>query len=458
MKSILLFLWAGLFTAMEVHAVDPNPVVQVLKDGPSIQKALDVQPGRMLFLPAGDYEIAQSIRLTGTHVGIYGPGHIIQANPDAAIIEINDATDVQLRDLVLSRPEGKMDTKQPAIRVMKSRDVVLSNLQISDNRSDFASVYVQECALFQMRDCLVQNYSRIAIDDRTKNPLYGYAFNCIDGTGVMVKKTKGVRIEGNRIIELAMVPTPELKDKFHLGTVIKKNAERGALINQASWDAGYVNIWQQGAALQVTSPETTDAVQILSNYIENAAQGIDLHADHVIVSQNIVNNAAVGIKAMHGARNVLITGNQFLKNDLWSIGLMPGSASHYAGQPVHAVERPEENEANVDGHSIIANNIISDFGYGNTHWIWGDAGTPFKFDNGQTPANPPLRDVVLQGNIVYDTGHDQVIVDGKPKVEPPRYKYAVTIAGGADAPQGLHFTGNLFDPGTEGVSNLPMAP
>jgi len=44
------------------------------------------------------------------------------------------------------------------------------------------------------------------------------------------------------------------------------------------------------------------------------------------------------------------------------------------------------------------------------------------------------------------------------KVEPPRYKFAATIAGGADAPQGLHFSGNLFDPGTEGVSNLPMAP
>ena len=34
---------------------------------------------------------------------------------------------------------------------------------------------------------------------------------------------------------------------------------------------------------------------------------------------------------MHGSRNVIITGNQFTKNDLWAIGLMPGAASHPAG-------------------------------------------------------------------------------------------------------------------------------
>lgn len=31
--------------------------------------------------------------------------------------------------------------------------------------------------------------------------------------------------------------------------------------------------------------------------------------DHVIVSQNVVINSFIGMKAMHGSRNVLITGN-----------------------------------------------------------------------------------------------------------------------------------------------------
>src|SRR5581483_10853966 len=125
------------------------------------------------------------------------------------------------------------------------------------------------------------------------------------------------------------------------------------------------------------------------NHIENAAQGIDLHCDHVIVSGNIIANSFMGMKAMHGSRNILITGNQFVKNSLWAIGLMPGVASH---------------SENTDGGSIIANNIVSDFGYGYAHWIWGSERSPFRFDRGQEPTDPPLADVLVQGNLVYSTG------------------------------------------------------
>ena len=108
--------------------------------------------------------------------------------------------------------------------------------------------------------------------------------------------------------------------------------------------------------------------------------------------------------------------------------------------------------------SIIANNVISDFGYGHAHWIWGNDGSPFRFDDGQKPDNPPVSDVIIQGNIVYDTGRQPVIVDGKPKVEPPRYKYAVRIAGGERGPKGLHFSNHLFHPGTVGESNVELKP
>jgi hypothetical protein len=53
----------------------------------------------------------------------------------------------------------------------------------------------------------------------------------------------------------------------------------------------------------------SDCTRLLGNHIENAVQGIDLHCDHVIVSNNIVTNAFIGMKAMHGSRNVLISGN-----------------------------------------------------------------------------------------------------------------------------------------------------
>jgi hypothetical protein len=115
-----------------------------------------------------------------------------------------------------------------------------------------------------------------------------------------------------------------------LGKFVKKNPVKGSLISQKTWDEGRVDNWHQGSAILIDAPEASDYTQVLGNYIENAGQGMDIHSDHVTIAQNIVNNAFIGMKAMHGSRNVIITGNQFTRNDLWAIGLMPGAASHPA--------------------------------------------------------------------------------------------------------------------------------
>ena len=269
---------------------------------------------------------------------------------------------------------------------------------------------------------------RVSIDDRTKSPEWGYAFNCTDGTGISISYSTGTLIESNRIIEENLRPTPEIKAKYKLGDFVKKNSTKGTLMNQKTWDAGYTDNWQQGSGLIVTAPQVSDLTRILGNHIENAAQGIDLHSDHVIVSNNIIANSFMGMKAMHGSRNVLITGNQFIKNCLWAIGLMPGAAAH---------------AENVDGGSIIANNIISDFGHGDAHWIWGAERSPFKFDTGQQLDDPPLTDVIVTGNLVQSVGT-------------PRYKYAVILPSGPNAPRGMHFSNNLFHAGTAGVANRDL--
>lgn len=41
----------------------------------------------------------------------------------------------------------------------------------------------------------------LAIDDRTASPHYGYAFRCIDGTGIVVNRCRDVLLQGNRILE-----------------------------------------------------------------------------------------------------------------------------------------------------------------------------------------------------------------------------------------------------------------
>jgi hypothetical protein len=296
------------------------------------------------------------------------------------------------------------------------------------------------------------------VDDRTASENYGYAFRCIDGSGIVVVDSEGTTVQDCRVVERHLLPTRAVKEEHQLGSFTKKNAEKGTLISQQVWDAGYVDNWHQGSGIVINGPRRNSRTQLLGNQIENAAQGMDLHCDQAIVANNIVNNAFIGMKAMHGSRNVLIIGNQFIKNDLWSIGLMPGAAS---GPSRAAEENSPAQEPNTDGGSIIANNIISDFGYGNAAWIWGQSGScnPLRFDRGQKPDNPPLTDVIIQGNIVYDTGRDQPLIDGVPRREPPRYRYTVRIeTGGTNAPQGLLFTGNIFHPGTAGVSNVELSP
>jgi hypothetical protein len=394
----------------------------------SIQAALDTNPNRMIFVPAGDYPIQEKIRIRGERSGLFGPGRIIQENAEQPIIVIEEAKEAEVRDLTLTRPEGKMETRLEGLIAIKCRDLVIDNVRVIDNRSPAGSITLRESKDCRISHCLVRNYMRVSIDDRTKSPEWGYAFNCSDGTGISVSYSTGTLIEGNRIIEANLVPTPEIKAKHKLGDYVKKNPQKGTIMSQQAWDANYTDNWQQGSGLIVTAPSVSDLTRIFGNHIENAAQGIDLHSDHVIVSNNVIVNSFMGMKAMHGSCNVLITGNQFIKNCLWAIGLMPGAAA---------------NAENADGGSIISNNIISDFGHGDAQWIWGDERSPFKFDTGQQPDDPPLTDVMIIGNVVHSIGK-------------PRYKYAVIIGGGPNTPRGMHFSNNLLPAGSQGVANTEL--
>ncbi len=396
----------------------------------SIQEALTANPGKMLFVPAGDHPIKEKLRVRGDRAGLFGPGRIIQSSEDQPIIVIESAMGAEIRDLTLTRPEGRQETGREAIVAIQCRDLVIDNVRVIDNHTRAGVITVRESKDSRVSNCTVRNYMRVSIDDRTASADWGYAFNCTDGTGISIIDCTGTLLQGNRIVEDHLVPTPEIKEKFKLGVFVKKNAQKGTIMSQQAWDAGYTDNWQQGSAIIVTAPERSDQTRVMNNHIENAAQGIDLHCDHVIVSGNIVTNAFIGMKAMHGSRNVLIIGNQFSRNSLWAIGMMPGAAA---------------SAANSDGSSIIANNIISQFGHGDAHWIWGDERSPFKFDTGQEPDDPPLCDVVVQGNVVDASGT-------------PRYKYAVIIPGGDNTPRGMHFANNLFTPGTLGIANIALPP
>jgi len=458
-----LLAFALTSTAALVGAPSAQPMLSA-SEYPSIQEAITRNPGQMIFVPAGDYSISEAIHITTAGSGLWGPGRIIQTNPESEIVTVSGADGVQLRDITLTRAEGKKEGHHSALSVTKCADPVIANVRVIDNWSNSNAVSISNCRRVQVRGCLIQNYSRISIDDRTASSFMGYAFNCIDGTGLSVSAVTGARIVGNRVIELRMLPTKELKAKYNLGKYVKKNAVRGWHASPEAWKAEYFNGWHQGSAIVVNSGETTNFVQIIANYIENAAQGIDIHGDHVIMAQNVINDAFIGMKAVHGSRNVAILANQFSKNDLWAINVSPGSASHAAGGGVELSHgRHSSAVANIDGESIVAGNIISDFGYGREAWNWNlDTGGMAPLRLGTMGfaerGRPVVRDVIVQDNVVYDTGRDQVLVDGKPRVEPPRYRYTVKIATGRDMPTGLVIAHNILDPGTNGIVNPMISP
>lgn len=73
------------------------------------------------------------------------------------------------------------------------------------------------------------------------------------------------------------------------------------------------------------------------------------------------------------------------------------------------------------------------------------------------PENPPLRDVVVTGNVIYDNGRDKPIVDGKPKLVSPRYNYAIYVEQNKQPiPEGVKIYGNICHPGSKGISNIGL--
>ncbi len=424
---------------------------------PTIQAALDANPGKVVEVEAGDHEIRETIVIKTAGGGLSGRGRIVQNDPAKGILRIEHADGAIVRGLTLTRPEGKRETETEAVFASNTRDLTLVDLRIIDNQTRTSAIELRNCVDGQIRDCLVQNYQRVGVDDRTDTPTQGFAFRCIIGTGILIRESQGTLIRGNRVREDRLVATPEVKKAFQLGRFLKKNAVRGSIASQRDWDRGETDNWMQGTAIHIGSPTSTDRTLVIGNFVDRAGQGFDIHADHVTLSQNIVNDALIGMKAMHGSKHVIVSDNQFLKTTLWAIGMMPGAAS-LPGRPARAdtAARP----ANVDGGSIIANNIITDFGLGQTRWIWGDdfLGCPIRFDHGQLSENPPLADVIIQGNLVDNSGRESPSGDASAAPVPPRYRYAVQVESGPTAPRGLHFSNNLFQPGTLGVSNVELKP
>ncbi len=442
-------------------AMGDGPVTAT--DGASLQAVIDAHPGRMIFLPDGDYVVHETVRISTDGTGLYGFGRIVQENPDAHVLEIEHAANVRIENITLTRAKGKRDATGHGVLCSDVRGVVLRGLRVVDCRSRSAAIALREATNGTIEQCEVINYKRIAVDDRTEDPVHwGYAFNAIDGTGIEVKSSTGTVIRDNRVVEENLRPTPEVKERFNLGALTKgaKPSTQGKFA-AAAFANQYVSNWHQGSAILVSGSGVHHTI-VSGNYLQHCAQGIDLHSDNVVVTNNVVDHGMIGIKGTHGCRNLVIANNLLTHIDMWGIVLNPGQASHYAEEATK--ETPARGQ-NVDAGTIIANNIITDYGYGEEFWNYGGGSYAMAFFEGQLDTNPPLTDVIIQGNMVYNTGKDGHVEGDKIVKEGPRYRYAVYVGPwgeendpGPTFPRQLHFQGNLFHPGSEGVSNVPLTP
>ena len=444
-------LIAGALSLLSANAAAPSA-------DNALQALVDAHAGQIIILQGGEYRLTRALRITQDNTELIGPARIVQTNEKEPMVIIEGAKHVRLAELGLTRSPGHQEAQRGGVEAQDCQDLELSRLRISDNHSH-SSILVRASRDITVTGCTITDYKGNAVDDRTGNSsLYGFAFKSIDGTGIQMIEVQGAVIRDNRIQEFRFWPTKELRDKYDLGSLTVIPQERGRLMDKDIFETHYTNNWHQGAAIQVTSPEKSREIIITGNYISHPAQGLDLHCDQVSVTNNVISHAMIGMKAMHGAKNVLIDGNQFAYCDLWGLLLMPGAASHASGVP----GKPGEN---TDGGTVVSNNIFSNFGFGDQYWNWVNHHNDVPERNviallgGQLAENPSIRNLLVTGNVVYDSGRDTVLLDGKWVAAPPRYFYALYVEQQKQpVPLNVRVSGNLLDAGLEGAANIPVYP
>lgn len=438
------FLFYILFSIFLVRTVSGAVLAS---DYESLQAALDAGAGSRVSLDGGSYVLTEPLRVRGEGTRLVGPGTIVQTDPKREAIVVENVDDIVLRDFVVTRSDDTQDADNSAILIMDASRVEVVGVRIENSKARDAAIQLRRSDRCTIRDCVVRNYKRIAVDDRTDSEHYGYAFRCIDGTGILANGCTHLMVVDNRIIEDALIPTEAIKKEVGLGALVEgRSPTKAGKLGQKVVNARYANNWHQGSAIVITGPEQSRFITVRGNQIENAAQGIDLHTDFAVVTDNVVDHCLIGLKATHGCRGLTLANNIVSHVDLWGIILNPGAASH-GGKA--------DGPPNVDGGIVISGNIIADYGYGHEYWNWGGSYAIALYD-GQLSENPAMRDVVIQGNVVYDPGRDTG--------EAPRYRYALFVGSWHGAPEdspnlttGISIVGNRFHPGRDGVTNYVVS-
>ena len=264
-------------------------------------------------------------------------------------------------------PARERETACEAVFATEARDLSLVDLKVVDNQTRTAAIELRNCVDGQIRDCLVQNYQRVDIDDRTGTPDQGFAFRCIIGTGILIRQCQGTLIRGNRVREDRLVATPEVKRRYGLGQNTRKTRPGGESPAGGTGTGERPTTGCRGRRSSRLAGDDGLCTQVIGNLVEQAGKASTSTPTTSSSSQNIVNDALIGMKAMHGSKRVIVTRE--------SVPQEHALEHRHDARPASLPARPpgvtgRHAPANVDGGSIIAGNVISDFGLGQTQWIW----------------------------------------------------------------------------------------
>ncbi len=421
------------------------------------------------------------IRLTADGSGLRGDTRLHFEGTET-IIEAEGLHGLTLRGFTLIRETDSPDNRQ-AIQFDRCSQVTLDSVRVENNRSVGPTIRLVRCTDNRIVNCSILNYKQMGLNIRPTQ-----TFRTIDGHGMALQHCWGSLIQGNSIIERRLLADEATMEKHELGKVLEG-------VSPVEGMPDFFPAWHQGAG--IGSFRGAHSV-IVGNYVENACQGFDFQTDQSVLNGNIVRGAQSGIKCMQFTENVIISYNNISYTDLWGIVMAPGQTAKppeagdediRAENPTHygddkKIENPTQLElleraglglvrAEVNSGTIISNNVFSHFGEGPEYFnwppvlhiddgfltvinLWGQWEDNKKTSNVTFHPDSGMRSILVQGNMIYHSGQDGVIEEGKTIYPEPKYRYAVYRNTGPYGPRQVFLSGNLLHSGKDGVSNLPL--
>jgi polygalacturonase len=123
-------------------------------DYPSLQAAIDANPGCTIYVPNGDHLLTETVMIKTSGTGLYGPGRLVMTDASKDIINVRDASDVTIRDIKLFRERGKHDGGRNGIFAASCDGLTIDGVSVFNNCGENAGLKIEHCKRLTVRLCL----------------------------------------------------------------------------------------------------------------------------------------------------------------------------------------------------------------------------------------------------------------------------------------------------------------